>query len=75
MFYALLKTNFNFSAQFNWLSANAFNLDQSKNLLCSKELNVTEIEMMEIGCEREENIMGKRENTGYQHFVLFPQGF
>ena len=24
---------------------------------------------------RVENIVGKRENTGYQHFFLFPQGF
>ena len=25
--------------------------------------------------EREENIVGKGENAGYQHFLLFPQCF
>ena len=38
MFSTLPKTNFNFSVAFNLLSANAFNLDQSKILLCGKEL-------------------------------------
>ena len=32
------KTNFNFSAQFNLLSASAFNLDQSKNMSFGKEV-------------------------------------
>ena len=26
-------------------------------------------------CYREENIVGKEENAGYQHFLLFPQCF
>ena len=39
MFSTLPKTNFNFSVAFNLSSANAFNLDQSKILLCGKELN------------------------------------
>ena len=26
-------------------------------------------------CERVENIVGKGENVGYQHFLLFPQHF
>ena len=38
MFSTLPKTNFNFSVAFNLSSANAFNLDQSKILLCGKEL-------------------------------------
>ena len=32
------KTNFNFSAEFDLSSANAFNLDQSKDLSFGKEL-------------------------------------
>ena len=38
MFSTLPKTNFNFSAKFNLLSANAFHLDQAKNLSFGKEL-------------------------------------
>ena len=40
MFSTLPKTNFNFSVAFNLSSANAFNLDQSKILLCGKELRL-----------------------------------
>ena len=40
MFSTLPKTNFNFSAKFDLSSANAFNLDQSKNLSFGKELTV-----------------------------------
>ena len=39
MFSNLPKTNFNFSVTFISLSASAFNLDQSKNLLFGLELN------------------------------------
>ena len=39
MFSTLPKTSFNFSFKFILSSANAFNLDQSKILLCGKELN------------------------------------
>ena len=39
MFSTLPETNFNFSVTFILLSANAFNLDQSKILLFGKELN------------------------------------
>ena len=28
---------------------------------------------LKFGLERVENIVGKRENSGYQHFLLFPQ--
>ena len=37
MFSTLLKTNFNFSVTFILSSANAFNLNQSKNLSFGKE--------------------------------------
>ena len=30
---------------------------------------------MKFGMGRVENIVGKVENTGYQHFLLFPQCF
>ena len=31
--------------------------------------------MMISTCDRVENIVGKGENAGYQHFLLFPQYF
>ena len=31
--------------------------------------------MMELSLNRIENIVGKGENAGYQHFLLFPQWF
>ena len=31
--------------------------------------------MMKSVCNRVENIVGKGENAGYQHFLLFPQCF
>ena len=39
MFSIPTKTNFDFLAKFNLSSANAFNLEQSKNLSFGKELN------------------------------------
>ena len=29
-------------------------------------------QMIQFFCDRVENIMGKGENAGYQHFLLFP---
>ena len=40
MFSILAKTNFNFSVTLNLLSANAFNLDHSKNLSFGKGLTL-----------------------------------
>ena len=61
-------------------SANAFNLDTSSVLNWSKlkafaddKINVREKFKFVLG--RLENITGKGENTGYQHFLLFPQCF
>ena len=31
-----------------------------------------EAQMIHFVCKRVENSVGKRENTGYQHFLLFP---
>ena len=39
MFSTLPETNFNYSVTLNLSSANAFNLNQSKNLTLGKELN------------------------------------
>ena len=39
LFSTLPEINFNFSAKFNLSSANAFNLDQSKNFSFGKEFN------------------------------------
>ena len=38
-----------------------------------KKFNIPK--MMISLCDRVENIVGKGENAGYQHFLLFPQGF
>ena len=40
MFFTLPKANFSFLLTFMLLSANAFNLDKSKILLCGKELTI-----------------------------------
>ena len=37
------------------------------------KINVNQKLNFDIG--RLENIVGKGENAGYQHFLLFPQGF
>ena len=60
MFSTVLKGIFNFSAIFI-LSANAFNLAQSNNLLFGKSFL--------------KNIVGNGENTGDHHFLLFQQCF
>ena len=65
MFFTLPKTTFNISVTFVLLSANAFNLDQSKILMFGKEL----MTLRKIAFE---NIIGKGENAGNQHFLLFP---
>ena len=51
-------------------SANAFNLVTSKISSFGKRLNVTEI-IFSVH-SKIENIVGKGENAGYQHFLLFP---
>ena len=68
MFSTLPKTNFNFLVKFNLSSANAFNFDWSKNLLFGKGLK----DKIFLGSV--ENIVGKGENAGYQHFSLSLNG-
>ena len=48
-------------------------LDWSKLKVFSDEINMTE--KLKSVLERVENIVGKGENAGYQHFLLFPQCF
>ena len=49
-------------------------LDWSKlKVFADDKIKVTEI-LKFVLC-RVENIVGKRENAGYQHFLLFPQCF
>ena len=49
-------------------------LDWSKlKALADEKMNVTEKLNFVLG--RVENIVGKGENAGYQHFLLFPQCF
>ena len=47
-----------------------FSLPQLKTFADDK-INVTQ--MLKFAFGREENIVGKGENAGYQHFLLFPQ--
>ena len=49
MLVILPKTNFNFSVTFNSSSANAFNLDQSKNLLFVKRVNQDFLSFLTMG--------------------------
>ena len=48
----------------DWYKLNAFAYDK---------INMTEVLKIEVG--RVENTVGKEENTGYQHFLLFQQCF
>ena len=49
-------------------------LDRSKLKAFAEDIiNVNEV--LKIGLGRIENIVGKGENAGYQHFLLFPQCF
>ena len=49
-------------------------LDCSKlKAFADHKINVTQISKFVLG--RVENIEGKGENAGYQHFLLFPQCF
>ena len=56
------------------LSAICFNLEQSKILSSGNGLNVAIIIFFPV-FDRMENTVGKGENAGYQHFLLFPQNF
>ena len=88
MFSPLPKTNFNFSGTYILLTANAFELDQSTIYLFSKGLTLdwtklkafaddkSNVALAKISVfHRVENIVGNGDNTGYQHFLLFPQCF
>ena len=58
---------------FNSLPNNKiYGLSKSKALADDK-INVSEKLKFDLG--RVENIVGKGENAGYQHFLLFPQCF
>ena len=49
-------------------------LDQSKlNTFSDDKINLTQ--KLKLALRRVENILGKGENAGYQHFLLFPQCF
>ena len=49
-------------------------LDQSK-LKAFADDNLNVYQKLKFALGRVENIVGKRENAGYQHFLLFPQYF
>ena len=54
-----------------------FNLDQSKILSSGNRLTFTTQSRLltTLGKKSFENIVGKGENDGNQHFLLFPQSF
>ena len=69
----LLFTHFHFNFNINSLPHNKI-LDGSKlKAFADDKLNATEKLKFVLG--RVENIVGKGENAGYQHFLLFPQCF
>ena len=62
-----------FDKEFNSLPNNKI-LDWSKlKAFADDKINVTE--KLKFVLERVEDIVGKGENAGYQHFLLFPQCF
>ena len=75
LFSILPKSKFNFSFKFILSSANAFSLNQSKILSFGKELTLYQTILTFKDPKRRafENIVGKGENAGYQHFLFFPQ--
>ena len=54
------------------LLPNDKNLDQSK-LKATADEKQKLIQMAKIVMDKTENIVGKEENAGYQHFLVFPQ--
>ena len=66
-----------FLSNLKLLSANSLSLEESKILLFGKELNVSRRLNFEIVLKKKllENIVGKGENAGDQHFRLFLQCF
>ena len=49
-------------------------LDWTKLKACADN-KINLIEKLKFALNRTENIVGKGENAGYQHFLLFPQCF
>ena len=83
MFSTLLKTKFNIRLHY-LVAANDFNLDQTQVIAFGKELNNSEEEgfwkqqsrlLMTLWRRPFENNVGKGENAGHQHFLLFPHWF
>ena len=73
MFVTISKTNFIIDETFNSLSNDKI-LDLSK-LKAFADENLDVNEKLKFALERVENIVGKGENAGYQHFLLFPTMF
>ena len=51
----------------------ASSLESLSKALADNQLNITK--MIILICARVENSVGKRENAGYQYFLLYPQCF
>ena len=50
-------------------------LDLSSKLKAFAEDSLNVVKLANFVCDGVENIVGKGENAGYQHFLLFPQWF
>ena len=76
---SLLSTHFSVLEKSKFC-CNSIALPNNKILLCSKlkalaDNKIDVVKMMISLLERVENTVGKGENAGYQHFLLFPQCF
>ena len=72
------KFNFNFKVAFIFSSPKSFILNWAKILSFGKELKPFTLQSRvyrTLGNKAFENIVGKGENAGSQHFLLFPQCF
>ena len=78
MFSTLYGTYFSFQLHFKMSSAICFNLDQSKISSSGNGFALYHIIPNFNDLEKKntsENIVGKGENAGHQHFLLFQQCF
>ena len=57
------------------LNDNILYWSKSKALADDQMISIITIEKLKLVLERIENIVGKGENVGYQHFLLLPQSF
>ena len=69
----ILKQNFENKIEFNPLPDDKISYWSKLTAFADDKLNVTQ--NIKVVFHRVENILGKEENAGYQHFLLFPKCF